>query len=101
MSSHTFEPLDTMSIRQQLGGVFDRVSLGKARFVVTRRGKQLALILPMSDRNVIETALRNQQRQDAYAALAALKGLVTDPTLTDATRTIDDYVYGPQEADAR
>jgi hypothetical protein len=98
-----FKPVDAMLIRTQFGEMLDKVGLTDQRYVIKRRGKAKALLVPISDGEAIagNIVASSDKVSQAHAALMRLKGIVKDPNLTDASTTIDAWVYGPtsQEVD--
>ena len=62
--------ITTADARNEFADVINRASFGKERFVLTRRGKKLAAIIPVEDLELLE-ALEDQL--DVAAAKAALK----------------------------
>lgn len=100
-ANQTFKPLDAMTVRTQFGSVLDRVELKNQRFAIQRRGVTKALLVPVSDGENIKTRVATDQLDRVYKALDSIKGTATDPTLYDASSTIDTYLYGPasQEED--
>ena len=68
--------LSTLDLRQQLGDVLDRVALRHDQFVIERKGKPLAAVVPISKLEQMERFARGQ-------ALAALQRLPA-ATLSDA-----------------
>ncbi len=75
--------LSTLDLRQQLGEVLDRVALRHDQFIIERKGKPLAAVVPISKLEQMEQFARDQ-------ALAALNHLPT-ATLSDArTMTLAD-----------
>jgi hypothetical protein len=89
-----FKPLDAMKVRTQFGTVLDQVELLHQRFAIQRRGKTKALLVPVSDGENIKVQVSLDQLNRTYQALDSIKGMVTDPSLHDASSTIDDYLYG-------
>lgn len=55
--------------RSDFAEIINRASFGKERFVLTRRGKKLAAIIPVEDLELLEEL---EDRMDVAAAKAAL-----------------------------
>jgi prevent-host-death family protein len=68
--------LSTLLLRQQLGEVLDRVSLRHDQFVIERKGKPLAAVVPVSKLEQMERFAREQ-------ALALLQRSSTREDVTD------------------
>jgi prevent-host-death family protein len=68
--------ISTLDLRQQLGDILDRVALRHDQFVIERKGKPLAAVVPISKLEQMERFAREQ-------ALAALQRLPA-ATLSDA-----------------
>lgn len=90
----TFKPLDAMVVRTQLGHILDQVELTNQRYQIMRRGKVKALLVPVNDQKNIEAEIREAELDRTYQALQAIKGIIKDPNLKDASSTIDDHLYG-------
>lgn len=75
--------LSTLDLRQQLGDVLDRVALRHDQFVIERKGKPLAAVVPISKLEQMERFAREQ-------ALAALRGLPAAPLDERETMTLAD-----------
>jgi prevent-host-death family protein len=60
--------LSTLDLRQQLGGILDRVALRHDQFVIERKGKPLAAVVPITKLEQMERFAREQ-------ALATLQRL--------------------------
>ncbi len=56
--------------REQLSTIINRAAFGKERVVLTRRGKELAAVVPLEDLELLEEL---EDRMDLEAAKAALK----------------------------
>lgn len=97
-----FQPVDAMDVRTQFGDMLDKVLHGNQRFLIQRRGKAKALLVPVTDAEHISHALEhtNEELDAVYAAFDRVRGLITDPSLYDAAATIDTWVYGKNGADA-
>jgi prevent-host-death family protein len=61
--------ISTADARNDFAEVINRASFGKERFVLTRRGKKLAAIIPFEDLELLEEL---EDRMDVDAARAAL-----------------------------
>jgi hypothetical protein len=96
-----FQPIDAMQVRTQLGDMLDKVLHTKQRFVIQRRGKAKALLVPITDADHISHALENtnDELNAVYAAFDRARGVITDPALHDASQTIDAWVYGERRSD--
>ena len=75
--------ISTLDLRQQLGDVLDRVALRHDQFVIERKGKPLAAVVPISKLEQMERFAREQ-------ALAALRGLPDAPLDENETMTLAD-----------
>jgi prevent-host-death family protein len=85
-----FEPIDAMEGRTQFGALLDRTSEAEGRFIITRRGEAKALLVPIGDQKFIEEGIEDE----VYEAITNANGAISDPTLADASRTVDEWVYG-------
>jgi prevent-host-death family protein len=88
--THHFEPIDAMEGRTQFGSLLDRTSDAEGRFIITRRGEAKALLVPIGDQKFIEDGLQDE----VYEAITNANGAISDPALTDASSTVDEWVYG-------
>ena len=61
--------ISTAEARNDFADVINRASFGKERFVLTRRGKKLAAIVPVEDLELLEEM---EDRMDIESARAAL-----------------------------
>lgn len=61
--------ISTAEARNDFAEVINRASFGKERFVLTRRGKNLAAIIPFEDLELLEEL---EDRMDVEAARVAL-----------------------------
>ena len=50
--------IGTMEIRQRLGEILDRVSLRQDEYVIERKGKALAVLMPLEKAHALERAAR-------------------------------------------
>jgi len=85
--------LNVSKAREELPEVVNRAAYGKERTIVSRRGKDLAAIIPMDDLHLLERLAREEMDridlEDARAALmeAEEKGTIT---LRDLMRELGD-----------
>jgi prevent-host-death family protein len=95
-TSQTFEPVEAMEFRAQLGDLLDRVAFHQQRFIIQRRGKPKALLVPLTDQGTIEGSIHDEKREleAIYSGFMALRGVIDDPHGRDASQTIDEYLYG-------
>ena len=68
--------VSTVEARDQLSTIINRAAFGKERVVLTRRGKELAAIVPIEDVKLLEDL---EDRLDLEAAREALKEEGTIP----------------------
>ena len=61
--------LSTAEARNEFADVINRASFGEERFVLTRRGKKMAVIVTVEDLELLEEL---EDRMDVVAAKAAL-----------------------------
>jgi prevent-host-death family protein len=62
--------VSTVEAREQLSTIINRAAFGKERVVLTRRGKELAAVVPIEDVKLLEDL---EDRLDIEAAREALK----------------------------
>jgi len=67
MSAHL---VATTEAKDQFIELVNRVAHGKERIILTRRGKEIAAIIPMEDLALLQS---NQNQEDLTAAIDALK----------------------------
>lgn len=89
----TFEDLDAMSVRQSLGRLLDNVGKNNTRYIVMRKGKAKALLVPLEDKSIIEKSVATKEQDQLYSALGKMNGMVTDQ-VTDTSEKIDEILYG-------
>jgi prevent-host-death family protein len=79
--------------REEFSEVVNRAAYGKERTIVSRRGKDLAAVIPMDDLRLLERLGREEMDridlEDARAALKEAKGKGTIP-LRDLMRELGD-----------
>jgi len=65
--------LSVSKARQEFPEILNRAAYGRERTVVSRRGKELAAVIPMEDLRLLERLAREEEdRLDIAAARAAL-----------------------------
>jgi len=71
--------LNVSRAREEFPDIVNRAAYGKQRTIVSRRGKDLAAIVPMEDLEALERLTRQRDLADAKAALreAKVKGTVS------------------------
>lgn len=62
--------VDTIKMRAELSETVNRVAFGKERIALTRRGKAIAVLVPVEDAELLEEL---EDAQDVRDALKALK----------------------------
>ncbi len=72
------ETLNTSDARERLAEVLNRVAFGKDRVRITRRGKEIAAVVPIEDLELIERLEDQIDLQEAEKALeeARQKGTI-------------------------
>ena len=65
--------VSTVHARSHLSDLINRTAYGKERFVLTRRGKSLAALVPLEDLEVLEKLESQINLEDARLALAEAK----------------------------
>ena len=80
MATPTDETMTTVEAREHFSDLINRAAYGKARVVLTRRGKPLVAVVPVEDVNLLNALLRElEDRLDVEAAQEALKEPGTEP----------------------
>jgi prevent-host-death family protein len=65
--------LNVSKAREEFPDIVNRAAYGKERTIVSRRGKDLAAVIPIEDLRLLEQLAREEMdRQDIEAAQAAL-----------------------------
>jgi prevent-host-death family protein len=62
--------INTVEAKEQFADLINRVAHSKERIILTRRGKEIAAIIPTEDLNLI---LESQDKHDLREAIDALK----------------------------
>ena len=75
----TTSVINTADAKEQFVDLINRVAHNKERVVLTRRGKEIAAIIPFTDLQLI---LESQDKQDLREAIDALKEARDDGTCT-------------------
>ncbi len=85
--------LNVSKAREEFPDVVNRAAYGKERTIVSRRGKDLAAVIPMEDLRLLERLAREEMDridlEDARAALAKAEEKGTIP-LRDLMRELGD-----------
>jgi prevent-host-death family protein len=85
--------LNVSKAREEFPEVVNRAAYGKERTIVSRRGKDLAAVIPMDDLRLLERLAREEMDridlEDARAALKEAKEKGTIP-LRDLMRELGD-----------
>jgi prevent-host-death family protein len=68
--------VSTVEARERFSDIINRAAFGKERVVLTRRGKELAAVVPIEDMKLLEEL---ENRLDVEAARQALKEEGTIP----------------------
>jgi prevent-host-death family protein len=63
------EDVSTREARKNLAELVNRVAYGRERFVVTRHGKGVAALVPLSDVSLLERLRRLLSRKDVKTVL--------------------------------
>ena len=71
--------ISTVKAREQLSTVINRAAFGKERIVLTRRGKEVAAVVPIEDVKLLEELEDRIDLEEARAALAEAKSKGTIP----------------------
>ncbi len=71
--------MNTMEAKEQFADLINRVAHSKERIVLTRRGKEIAAIVPLEDLKVLQAT---QDKHDLHAAIDALKEARSTGTMT-------------------
>jgi prevent-host-death family protein len=75
----TITLMNTVEAKEQFSDLINRVAHSKERIILTRRGKEIAAIIPVDDLKVLQ---QSQDKQDLHAAIDALKEARTDGTIS-------------------
>ncbi len=71
--------LNTLEAKEQFADLINRVAHSKERIILTRRGKEIAAIIPVEDLVLLQESQDNQDLREAIEALkeARLTGTIT------------------------
>jgi len=83
----TTTSINTADAKEEFSELINRVSHNKERIILTRRGKDIAVIIPIEDLQLLQST---QDKQDLHDAVEALKdarhhGTITLDTLKEQT----------------
>jgi len=65
----TVTVLNTLEAKEQFADLVNRVAHSKDRIILTRRGKEIAAIIPIEDLVLLQESLDNQDVREAIEAL--------------------------------
>lgn len=75
----TTTSINTIEAKEEFSELINRVSHNKERIILTRRGKEIAAIVPIEDVNVL---LATQSKSDLEDAMEALKEARSTSSIT-------------------
>ncbi|MCI0628517.1 MAG: type II toxin-antitoxin system Phd/YefM family antitoxin [Acidobacteria bacterium] len=78
------EKISTLEIRQRLGDILNRVALRNDQFIIERKGKPMAAVVPVERLEQMERAARLQLLQVLERQLGALSQAEADRIATEA-----------------
>ena len=85
------EKLTTLDIRQRLGDILNRVALRHDNFIIERKGKPLAAMVPVE-------RLEQMQRAARLHLLDTLSGRSSEPSQAEADRLADEAKHRTRKA---
>lgn len=103
INPYPFTQEDSVTTRRNFGEYLTQVAEHNKRFAITKRGQVVALLVPLSDSRAIEQQAKQEQLNTMYKALDKMQGMISDSTITDASKTVDEHLYADtaeQEANA-
>ncbi len=77
------ETVSTIEMRKRLGDILDRVALRHDQFIIERKGRPLAAVVPVAKLERLERAARNQ-------LLIAMKDRSSSPSQKEADLLADE-----------
>ncbi|RDI36670.1 type II toxin-antitoxin system Phd/YefM family antitoxin [Aquicella lusitana] len=75
----TTTSINTVDAKEEFSELINRVSHNKERIILTRRGKEIAAIIPVEDLLLLQAS---QDKSDLHDAVEALKEARTVGTIT-------------------
>ena len=75
----TTTSMNTIEAKEQFTDLVNRVAHQKERIILTRRGKEIAAIIPIEDLTLLSAS---QDKQDLHEAIDSLKEARSEGTLT-------------------
>lgn len=75
----TVTVMNTIDAKEQFTDLVNRVVHNKERIILTRRGKEIAAIIPVEDLEVLQ---HSQDKHDLYEAINALKEARAEGTIS-------------------
>lgn len=81
--------LNTLEAKEQFPDLINRVTHSKERIILTRRGKEIAAIIPIEDLALLQESQDNQDLREAIEALKEARqvGTITLEKLKEDTGT--------------
>ncbi len=75
----TMTIMNTIEAKEQFSDLINRVAHSKERIILTRRGKEIAAIIPLEDLHALQ---HSQDKHDLHSAIDALKEARSSGTIT-------------------
>jgi prevent-host-death family protein len=75
----TLMSISTIDAKEKFTELVNRVSHNKERIILTRRGKQIAALVPLEDLTILQ---ESQNKSDLHQAVEALKEARSGGTIT-------------------
>jgi prevent-host-death family protein len=75
----TITLMNTVEAKEQFTDIINRVAHSKERIILTRRGKEIAAIIPLEDLEILQ---HTQDKHDLHSAIDALKEARSSGTIT-------------------
>jgi len=75
----TMTLINTIDAKEQFAELINRVAHNKERVVLTRRGNEIAVIIPIDD---LKLLMESQDKHDLHEAIDSLKEARNNPPIT-------------------